>query len=72
MALETTLSDVPITLPYPWDYPAPEPTPECPICGSFERQIARAEYPSSPEYDPSMASDLRVQMARHQRTEATA
>lgn len=69
MALETVLSDVPITLPYPWDHPAPEPTPGCDVCGALQRQIEDAEDPDSPQYSLSRASDYRVEMARHQRGE---
>lgn len=65
MALETLLSDVPITLPYPWDYPTAEPKQGCAECASLERQINRVERPNSPDYDPSKASDLRVRMRRH-------
>jgi hypothetical protein len=72
MALERALSDVPIDLPYPWDYPAPLPDPGCAECASLVQQINRAEYPGSDSYDPSKASDLRVKMARHQRGEVPA
>ncbi|MFE9496307.1 hypothetical protein [Streptomyces collinus] len=65
MALEKTLRDVPITLPYPWDHPVPKPKPGCDVCGALNRQIAHANDPKSDEYNPSKVSDLRVEMARH-------
>ncbi len=55
----------------PLEFGPPEPTPGCDVCGALARQIERAERPNSPEYDPSKATDLRVEMRRHQSGEVT-
>lgn len=65
MALETVLRSVPIGLTDPLAYYPPEPEPGCSTCARFQRQIERATDPRCDEFDPSRASDLRVEMARH-------
>lgn len=66
MALETALRDVPIQLTYPWAYRPPAPTVGCDVCSALARRIADADDPHSVNYNPSKASDLRVEMKRHQ------
>ncbi|MET9409698.1 hypothetical protein ABZX90_28605 [Streptomyces sp. NPDC002935] len=42
------------------------PTPDCDVCGALAGQLRDARNPSSPDYDESRASDIVVEMRRHQ------
>ncbi|MFE2266275.1 DUF7848 domain-containing protein [Streptomyces griseosporeus] len=37
------------------------------MCAALSRQLAEVDNPQSPAYDPSEASDIRVEMRRHQK-----
>lgn len=43
----------------------PRATPGCDVCGALLKQWRQATEQGSPAYDPSHASDLRVEMSRH-------
>lgn len=43
----------------------PEPAPGCDVCGALFRQWTRASNARGPEYDPSRAVDLAVEIRRH-------
>jgi hypothetical protein len=64
MALERTLRD-PIQLLDPASYLEPVPTPDCDVCGALARQLKEART-SGPNYDLTRASDIIVEMRRHQ------
>lgn len=68
MAMETVLRDVPIQLMDPTTYSHPKPKSGCAACAALQRQIDLATDPRCNEFDQSKASDLYVQMARHQST----
>lgn len=54
-----------IYLPEP-TFANPEPTPGCDVCAALVRQWQAAKDPRSPAYDESKASDLIVELNRHQ------
>ena len=64
MPLETTLRD-PVQLLDPFSNKQPEPDPDCDVCGALIRQWREASDPRSPEYNPSKASDIAVELQRH-------
>ncbi|GGN94361.1 hypothetical protein GCM10011579_093770 [Streptomyces albiflavescens] len=66
MALETTLRDpIQLTDPLSGD---PEPTPGCDVCAALVKQWKSARNAKSLEYGLSRASDLIVELRRHQDT----
>lgn len=66
-----TVAQEEVTLTDPFDCGPPTPEPNCDVCGALARQLALAEDPRRPEFDQSKASDLRVELARHQSRELT-
>ncbi|MEU0813076.1 hypothetical protein [Streptomyces mirabilis] len=64
MVLERTLRE-PVQLTDPV-YADPEPAPGCDICEALVSQRKSALNPESPDYDLSRASDLLVELQRHQ------
>ncbi|MET7352324.1 hypothetical protein [Streptomyces mirabilis] len=67
MTLERTLREpVQLTDPLAYAEPYPEPTPECDICEALVSQRKSALNPESSDYDLSRASDLLVELQRHQ------
>ncbi|MEY2241587.1 hypothetical protein AB8A21_01275 [Streptomyces sp. BF23-18] len=65
MTLERTLRD-PVQLLDPAQYVDPVPTPGCDVCAALARQLKEAREPHGPKYDASRASDIVVEMRRHQ------
>lgn len=65
MALERTLRE-PINLMDPARYAEPVPTPGCDVCGALADQWRDVRNPNSPNYDATRASDILVEMRRHQ------
>ncbi|SEC33708.1 hypothetical protein SAMN04490357_1753 [Streptomyces misionensis] len=49
----------------PTTYEPPTPVRGCRVCGALQRQIDVVDNPRNKEYDPSKATDLRVEMRRH-------
>jgi hypothetical protein len=43
----------------------PEPKKGCKICTALHEQLQVVSDPRSPDYDPSKATDIRVEMRRH-------
>lgn len=54
-----------VQLPDPGFTDPPAVTPDCKICAALYRQWVAASDPTSAGYDPSKATDLRVEMSRH-------
>lgn len=65
MALERTLREA-VELLDPAQYVDPVPTPGCDVCGALAKQLSAARTPHSPDYDVSKASDIVVELKRHQ------
>ncbi|AKZ59228.1 hypothetical protein SAM23877_6183 [Streptomyces ambofaciens ATCC 23877] len=63
MAYERTLQE-PICLSDPLEW-GPKPAPGCDVCGALASQYATFNNPSNPEYNPSKATDVLVEIGRH-------
>lgn len=63
MAYERTLQE-PICLGDPLEW-GPKPVTGCDVCGALADQYAEYSDPRNPEYDPSKASDVLVEISRH-------